>query len=261
LLVVALLLACQLSGCATTGPQGQTSIILISTQEEITLGMSVDQNIRQEYPVYSADPELVAYVQEIGARVAAYSDRQDVAYTFTVLDSEVINAFAAPGGFIYITTGLLRSARNEAEVAGVLSHETGHVVGRHSVRRIQSAYGIALAADLLLGDRDTLQKIAQVATGVVLLKNGRDDEFEADEFSLKYNYAAGYDPRQIIGFFETLLELQGGASPAGMAGWFSTHPATEDRIAACQTLLQQYDLARPLEVNRARFLARTQALR
>jgi predicted Zn-dependent protease len=135
------------------------------------------------------------------------------------------------------------------------------VVGRHSVRRLQAAYGIGLAADLVTGNSQTLQTIIGVATSVALLKNSRDDEFQADEFGLKYAAAAGYDPGQMLVFFQTLLEMQGGASPQGVAGWFSTHPATEDRIGRGEELLSRYlPTGRQPEIGAERFRAATAAL-
>ncbi len=259
-LVAAVLGTLLLAGCATTGPGGEQSVILISTPQEVEIGAGVDQSIRQEFKVLN-DPGIQGYVNEVGARVASHADRQDVHYSFTVLDDDAVNAFAAPGGWIYVTTGLLKAATNEAELAAVLGHEVGHVVGRHSVRRLQAAYGIGLAADLVTGNSQTLQTIIGLATSVVLLKNSRDDEFQADEFGLKYAAAAGYDPGQMLVFFQTLLQMQGGASPQGVAGWFSTHPATEDRIGRGEQLLSRYPPAgRQPEIGAERFRAATAAL-
>lgn len=249
-----------LAGCATTSPQGERSFVLISTEQEVAIGAGVDQNIRQEFALLE-HATINSYIDGIGQRIAAHSDRRDIGYTFTVLDDELVNAFAAPGGYIYITTGLLQAAGSEAEVAAVLGHEIGHVVGRHSVRRLQTAYGVGLAADLVLGDSQTLQTIIGLATNVVLLKNGRDAEFEADEFGVKYSAAAGYDPRQMLTFFETLLAMQASPSPGGVAGWFSTHPATEDRIIRGQSLLSHYPAVAEPEIGRDRFLTATAPLR
>ncbi len=138
-LTLVLTFAVLIAGCAMTGPNGERSLILIDTATEVQMGLESDQGIRQEYPVYN-DPALTAYIEDIGARVAAHSSRTDVEYHFTVLHSDVVNAFAAPGGFIYVTTGLLAMADDEAEVACVLSHEIGHVIGRHSVRAMQTPW-------------------------------------------------------------------------------------------------------------------------
>jgi len=216
-------------------------------------------SIREEYQVLP-EGELSAYIRGIGESLATHADRQDLQYQFTVLDSEVINAFAAPGGFIYVTTGLLAYAGSEAEIAAVISHEIGHVVARHSVRRVQKAYGAALLADLLLGDRNTMKQIASAATGLVLLKNSREDEFEADEFGVKYSAAAGYDAGQMSGFLAKMLDLQGGASPGGMASWFSTHPPTQERISRCNDLESRYQGASP-QLYTNRYLQATESLR
>jgi len=236
---VFLMIAHFLTGCATTGPRGDQSLILISTEQEVQIGFGVDQSLRQEFAVLN-DPAINAYIAEVGRRIAVQSERQDVQYTFTVLDDGIVNAFAAPGGFIYITTGLLCAAGSEAEIAAVLAHEVGHVVGRHSVRRLQTAMGVGMAAQMVLGDQGTLQKIVEIATGVVLASNSRANEFEADEFGLKYSAAAGYDASQMLTFFETLLALHGSAPAGGIAGWFSTHPPTEDRINQGRQLIPLY---------------------
>ncbi len=255
LLAVALLAV----GCATTGPRGQTSLIIIPTAQEVGLGAQVDASIREEYAVLPEGP-LTEYVREIGGRLAVHSDRRDVEYHFTVLDDEIVNAFAAPGGFIYVTTGLMAYAGSEAELAGVIAHELGHVVARHSVRKVQAAYGAALLADLLLGDRETLAQIAGTATALLMLKFSRDDEYVADEFGVKYAAAAGYDASQMSRFLGRMLELQGGPSPEGMASWFSTHPPTQERIERCNGLVAMYQGPSP-ELGADRYLRITSSLR
>lgn len=252
-----------LSGCTTTGPQGQRSLIIISAEQELAIGAGVDESVRQEYPV-SRDAAATAYVQEIGTKLAAHAERKDVPFRFTLLEADLVNAFAAPGGYIYVTTGLLKQADNEAEVAGVLAHEIGHVVGRHSVRQLQAAYGVGLAADLVLGDRAVLQKVVGIATGLVMLRNSRENEHESDEFGLKYSHAAGYDPRGIVTFFQKLraMEGAGGGGGAGVMTWLSTHPATDDRIAETNRLLAGYDLtSRPLVIGAERHRTATAGLR
>jgi len=230
-----------IAGCATTGPGGERSFFIIDTATEIQMGAETDVGIRQEYPVVD-DPALAAYIAGIGARVAAHSDRTDVQYSFTVLESEVVNAFAAPGGYIYITTGLLALADDEAEVACVLAHEAGHVVGRHSVRSIQNAMGIALAAELLLGEQsEAWGQIAGIGAGLFMMRNSREHEFQADQFAVKYSVAAGYDPAGAVRFFEKLMAMHG-SGPGGVAGWLSTHPPTDERISRANTEIGKYDM-------------------
>jgi len=250
-----------IAGCATTGPQGEQSLILIDTGTEIQMGRETDTGIRQEYPV-ADDPALATYIQQIGSRVAARSDRKDVQYTFTVLESDIVNAFAAPGGFIYVTTGLLALADDEAEVACVLAHETGHVVGRHSVRAIQNAMGISLAAELLLGEEgEAWGQLAGLGAGLFMMRNSREHEFQADQFAVKYAVAAGYDPAGTVRFFEKLVALHG-AGPGGFAGWLSTHPPTDERIVRANNEIGRYDMSgHPRTRNRDAYLQATTSLR
>lgn len=250
-----------IAGCATTGPQGEQSLILIDTATEMQMGAETDAGVRQEYPV-ADDPALAAYVSQVGARVAAHSDRTDVTYSFTVLESDVVNAFAAPGGYVYVTTGLLAVAEDESELACVLAHETGHVVGRHSVRMIQNAMGLSMAAELLLGDKgEAWGQLAGLGAGLFTMKNSREHEFQADQFAVKYALAAGYDPAGASRFFEKLIDLYG-SGPSGVAGWLSTHPATEERIVRVRDEIARYDLSgAPLARNREAFLQATAQLR
>ncbi len=262
-LVLLAALAALLAGCATTGPHGERSLILIDTPTEVRMGLETDKGIRQEYPVVQ-DAALSAYVQGVGAQVAAHSERKDVDYTFTVLQSDVVNAFAAPGGFIYVTTGLLAMADDEAELACVLSHEVGHVVGRHSVRQMQSAMGLQMAAQLVLGDAAGEQLWSQVAGmggGLFMMKNSRDHEFQADQFGVKHAYMAGYDPAAMLDFFGKLAQMHG-VGPTGFAGWLSTHPNTDDRIARARAELAAYDMNdHPRRRERQAFRAATAGLR
>ena len=250
-----------IAGCATTGPDGERSFVIIDTATEVQMGAETDVGIRQEYPVTN-DPALAAYIAEIGARIAAHSDRRDVRYSFTVLESEVVNAFAAPGGYIYITTGLLALADDESEVACVLAHETGHVVGRHSVRGIQNAMGISLAAELLLGEQgEAWGQLAGVGAGLFMMRNSREHEFQADQFAVKYAVAAGYDPAGTVRFFEKLMAMHGSGS-GGFAGWMSTHPPTDERIVRAQQEIDRYDMTgHPRTRNRDAFIQATNHLR
>lgn len=258
---VVALFAVIVAGCATTGPDGERSLILIDTPTEVQMGLESDRGIREEYPVLQ-DAALAAYVTEIGDAVAAYSSRTDVEYTFTVLDSEVVNAFAAPGGFIYVTTGLLALADDEAEVACVLSHEIGHVIGRHSVRSMQNAMGLQLAAELVLGeDSEGWAQVAGLGTGLFMMKNSRDHEFQADRFGVKHAVQAGYDPAGMVRFFEKLAAMHGGG-PSGFAGWLSTHPDTRERISRAQDDILRYDMnGHPRNRFTDRYMSRTASIR
>jgi predicted Zn-dependent protease len=225
---LALLVLVLAGACATTGPRGEKSLILISDQQEKEIGQGVNQNIRGEFPVHD-DAELTAYVSSVGERLVAVSERPEIGYEFTVLETEVVNAMAAPGGFVYVTTGLLTEARNEAELAGVLGHEIGHVVGRHSVKQIQLALGASLALSVITPDSEAWEQVVGLGTQVALTGYGRSQENEADTFGVLYGYRAGYDPHGMLTFLEKLQNLQD-RELTKFEAFFSTHPRTGDRI-------------------------------
>jgi predicted Zn-dependent protease len=204
-------------------------------QGEIEQGREADRQIEAQYGFYE-DEELLAYVNRLGQEVAAVSERPHLPWTFRVLDSPVVNAFALPGGFVYVTRGLLAHMNSEAELAGVLGHEVGHVTGKHSSGR-QLRSGLAMLGMLIGGMvSDTFREIAldtglaQSVSGLFLLKYSRDQELDADERGIGYATAAGYDPRGIGEFFATLQSLEQQSDRRNVPGWFTTQPQVDDRI-------------------------------
>lgn len=196
----------------------------ISDEQEVRIGSQINELLlEQQYQPYE-NPQVNQYVQQVGERLVAQSDRRDIPYTFQVVESDQINAFAIPGGYIYVTTGLLRAADNEAQLAAVLAHEIAHVNERHSVEQLKRqvlAQGIADTAGI---DSNTLAQIGyQLA---VQLPNTREFEYEADEVGLAILRASGYAPIAAINFFENLME-QGGTPE-----FLRTHPTTDNRIEA-----------------------------
>ena len=228
LLLVLLLLA--LVGCVTTGPKGKKSLILISTSEEVEIGKQVAADVESKEKVLN-DPTVQSYVNRIGQNVVKVCDRNDLNYTFKVLDSDEINTFACPGGFIYIYKGLMKTMDNEAQLARVLGHEVAHVVARHSVKKLQQIYGVGLLIQVALGDKsETVQQLVGAAAGVILLGYGRDNEFEADEYGTLYEGKAGHNPdgmAQLLGKFKALEQNP----PNTLEKLLSTHPPTSERIA------------------------------
>jgi predicted Zn-dependent protease len=204
-------------------------------QGEIEQGREADRQIEAQFGFYQ-DEELLAYVDRIGQELAAVSERPTLPWTFRVLDSPVVNAFALPGGFIYVTRGLLAHMNSEAELAGVLGHEIGHVTGRHSrARQVRS--GLAMLGMIIGGMvSDTFREIAldtglaQNVSGLFLLKYSRDQELDADQRGIGYATSAGYDPRGIGEFFDTLQSLEQQSDRRNVPGWLSTHPQVDDRI-------------------------------
>ncbi len=229
LLVPVLLIA---SACETTGiNRGQINIV--STNDEIELGKNLAVEVEKEQTVLN-NPALTQYVNEIGQAVAAQSDRPDVPYSFKVIDNdEEVNAFALPGGPIYVYTGLLKYADNEAELASVLGHEVAHVAARHSAEQLTKAYGFSLVAQIILGEDPgaTAQMARDIVGSLGMLKFSRDDEIEADRLGVRYMFRAGYNPNAMTSFQKKLGELTS-SSPSRVLNLLSTHPMSQDRIEA-----------------------------
>lgn len=206
---------------------------LISDEQETQLGLQVKQELQKQNIRYLNDPTVNAYVEGMTNRIfpLAEKDRKGIKWHVHVVDDpKVVNAFATPGGHLYVYSGLLMAAENEAEVAGVLAHEAGHVVGRHSARQMVNLFGLNAVASLALGENPGL--LQQLATQIVgtgaLLAHGRGAEHEADVFGVRYASGAGYDPKGIATFFQKLKAKEGKTNQ--LMTWMSTHPATSDRI-------------------------------
>lgn len=207
--------------------------VLVSDEQENQLGLQVKGELEKQGVKYLNDQEVVAYVQKMATPIlqAANSQRKGVDWKIAVIDDpKTVNAFATPGGFLYVYSGLLLTADNEAELAGVMAHEAGHVVARHSARQLVNAYGLEAVAGMALGKNPGM--VSQVATAVVgngaMLAHSRSDETEADELGATFSSAASYDPHGLVSFFQK-LEAQQGKTPQFLT-WLSTHPATSDRI-------------------------------
>jgi predicted Zn-dependent protease len=219
---------------------------LISDDQENQIGLQVRQELEQKEKVkYLESGDVESFVKSITDKILplAEKDRPGVKWQVKVIDDpKTVNAFATPGGFLYVYSGLLLAAANPAEVAGVLAHEAGHVVARHSARQMVDAYGLQAVAGLALGQNPGLA--SQIAAGVtgkgLMLANSREDETEADEYGAKYASAAGFDPNGLVTFFQKLAKSEGAAS--GVTKFLSDHPATPDRIAHVQQYIAQNHL-------------------
>ena len=256
-LLVALLLAAFLGlySCATTGPGGKQSLIIIPASQEIAIGQGMADEIKKTETMLP-DSAWQQYVTEVGQRIVAVCDRKDIEYHFAVIESDQINAFAAPGGFVYFYTGLLREMNSEAEMAAVMAHEISHVVARHGVKRLQAALGVQLAYELVFGDNNSqaLQTAVGVGLGLAFSGYSRDNEREADKFGIYYMEKAGYDPQAAIDMFETLARLGGGGNQSVFEQLTASHPATRERIDnAKQELAGMKPLPPNLEWGRERY--------
>jgi predicted Zn-dependent protease len=260
LLVTALLV----QACATNPVTGSSDFVLISEEQEISLGRQANTRILKETPVY-ADPELGKLVQQVGEELASHSHRPELFYRFTVLDSTAINAFALPGGYIYITRGLLAYLNSEAELAAVLGHEIGHVTARHSVRQQSTAavtgiLGAVVSASTGVQGVNTLTDMASTA---IVRGYGRDHELEADRLGAEYLAKSGYDPNamlEVVGIlknqeaFETLVAEKEGRQANVYHGLFSTHPDNDARFQEVVNAAQLYRTGTTTRVNRESFL-------
>jgi predicted Zn-dependent protease len=225
------------TACAVNPATGKKQLVLISERQEIEIGRENDKAISAQMGLYD-DEALQAYVQGVGNQLAFRSERPDLDWTFRVVDDPVVNAFALPGGYIYITRGILAHMNNEAELASVVGHEIGHVTARHGVSQMSKAQlanlGLNLGAIVAPEQAQRYGSLAQAGLGLVFLKYGRDDERQADDLGLRYMVQGGYDPRPMADMFD-MLDRVGETSGGGQVpGWMSTHPAPENRSARAE---------------------------
>ena len=227
------------TGCATNPVTGQKELSFISESQEIQMGAEADKQAQEQYGLYE-DPAVSARIDRIGQQLAKVSDRPNLEWHFRVLDSPIVNAFALPGGYIFITRGILASLNSDAQLAGVLGHEIGHVTARHSVRQATRAQlanlGLGLGMIFLRGS-EQFGGLAQSGLGLLFLKFSRANETQADELGVKYATAAGYDPREIPNTY-TMLKKLAEESGARTPAFLSTHPDPGNRETRTSQLAQ-----------------------
>ncbi|MGH7604044.1 MAG: M48 family metallopeptidase [Gemmatimonadaceae bacterium] len=215
----------------------------MSTQQEVQMGQEEAQQVNAQLPMVQ-DAVINNYVNALGNRIAHTTSRADLSWQFQVVNSDVVNAFALPGGFVYVNRGVLERASNMSEVAGVLGHEIEHVVRRHSVKQMEQAQGANVGLGIACALTGICQSgIAQAAINVggtaVFAKFSRADEVQADEGGFNNVMRAGISPRGMYTFFQKLLAEEQQSGGGNAAAWFSDHPGTEDRIADIQRMLNQ----------------------
>lgn len=262
-LALVLSLALLLPSCATNPATGRTELNFYSEEQEIAMGREAHEEILAEYDVYDEKPELNDMVERVGRRIAAASPRPNLPWTFTLLDTPMVNAMALPGGYIYVTRGILERLNSEDELAGVIGHEVAHVAARHSTHSLSTGtvlqVGIITAAVLAGGENaDKYGMLAMIGAGLLFTKYSRQQETEADILGTRYMAGIGYNP---IGAEDMLMALQRlGGSPTFLERYFMDHPDPKKRVADVRkeiaTITLNDTAAAQRSVNRQAYLQR-----
>jgi predicted Zn-dependent protease len=251
--------------CAKNPVTGNRQLVLMSEAQEIEMGKSADPQIIQQYGLYP-DKALQDFINEKGKKMAAISHRPNIEYNFRIVDSDILNAFAIPGGYVYFTRGIMAHFNNEAEFAGVLGHEIGHIAARHSVAQQRNALlgqlGI-IAGVIIAPDLAQFAETASQGVGLLLLKFSRDAERESDRLGVEYSSKIGYDAMQMANFFQTLQRESEASGSQELPGFLSTHPNPGDRYTTVSKLAKEWkqklNLTNPQE-NRNAYLKRIEGL-
>ncbi len=232
-----------LHSCATNPVTGKREVALMSESQEIAMGKESDPAIVAQFGLYQ-NPQLQNFIQQKGKAMAAVSHRPNLQYEFKIVDSPVLNAFAVPGGYVYFTRGIMAHFNSEAQFAGVLGHEIGHITARHSVQQQSKQI---LTQGVLLGGMIAFPELASQfgetamqGAGLLFLKFGRDDERESDKLGVEYSTKIGYDASHMADFFQTLQRQSSQEGAQEIPGFLSTHPSPADRYQTVQQLAAQW---------------------
>jgi predicted Zn-dependent protease len=215
----------------------------VSTQQEVQMGQQYSAEIAKQLPLVQ-DPEVVRYINVLGDSLAKVTDDRSLQWHFAVVDSKEVNAFAVPGGYVYVNRGLIERAQSMSQVAGVIGHEIGHVTKRHSIKQMQKQQGAGIGVNLAciltrVCDSGLAQSAIQIGASGVFAQFSQQDESEADAEGVKTVIRARIDPNGIPGMFRILLDERK-SSPGALDAFFATHPMEETRIAATQKLIAAY---------------------
>lgn len=247
-IVLLLMIACVcvLVACATNPATGRKQIILVSKADEVRMGLESVPGILQEFGAYE-DAAVSSYVDTLGRELATKVERRDLPFRFTVLDSPVVNAFALPGGPVFVTRGLLAHANDQAELAGVVGHEIGHVEARHSAEQLSRGQLLGLGIGVAAIARPELQRFGQLigaSAQLLMLRYSRDAEREADMLGVRYMARAGYDPMGMPRFMRVLDRLSADSGRA-LPGWLATHPDPGERVQTTTRLAKESPVQNP----------------
>jgi predicted Zn-dependent protease len=253
-----------LAGCATNPVTGKKELSFMSEAEEIRIGQEMDVEVRREMGVYD-DPGLQEYVESIGLRLARSSERPHLPWQFAIVDVPAVNAFALPGGYIYLTRGIMSYLDDEAELAGVLGHEIGHVTARHAAqqytRAATASIGLTIGSIFFPGMRP-FGSLAETGLGILFLKYGRGDELQADRLGARYAVTNAWDPAGVPALLTTLQRIEEMSDRRGIPNWASTHPHPEDRVERVQPVVAELMREAPatLRLDREAYLRRIDGL-
>ncbi len=256
--------ALPLASCATNPATGESQLMLISEEREIEMGRQGARQVESQIGVYR-EGEIGSYVSEMGQAMAAATHRPDLPWSFEVADDATVNAFALPGGFIYVTRGILAYFNSGAELAAVVGHEIGHVTARHSAeqlsRRQLATLGIGLGS-VLSEEFAEFQSLAGAGLQVLFLKYGRDDERQSDALGIRYMLAEEWDPREAMDVFRMLGRVSEAGGGGGLPTWLSTHPAPADRVENIRAQLDTIAASRleTIRTEREAFLQRLEGM-
>ena len=230
-LSTATLAAAVLTACATNPATGKREFSLVSKDDEVAMGQQEAQKVAASMPVLQ-QKAVQDMVQRVGMEMAKSSERPELPWSFTVLDDPVVNAFALPGGPIFITRGIITNMNSEAELASVLGHEIGHVTARHSASQMSKQQLMSMGlgvASVVSATAAQYAGVAEQGLGLLMLKYGRDDETQADKLGFRYMMKANWDPREAVKMFQMLQKTSGGEKAGAPPAWMSTHPDPGDR--------------------------------
>ncbi|MES2732271.1 MAG: M48 family metalloprotease [Bacteroidota bacterium] len=249
------------NSCVKNPVTGQRDFMLMSKEQEIAMGQQSDPDIVNQFGLYE-DKKLQQFIQDKGQQMAAISHRPDIKYEFKIVDSPVVNAFAVPGGYVYFTRGIMAYFNNEAQFAGVLGHETGHITARHSAK--QYSKSVIAQLGLVVGMVVSPQlaqygELAQEGVGLLFLKFGRDAERQADELGVEYSTKIGYNAQYMGDFFNTLDRMGKQSDAESVPTFLSTHPDPANRFETVHKLAAEWQkklnlTTADLKVNRNAYL-------
>ena len=233
--------------------EAASDVNIFTDAEELQFGREFVAQHEQEVRLYR-DPVVTNYINTLGQRLVRHSKRKNITYTFKVVEKKGINAYAVPGGFIYIHLDLIRAAKTESELAAVIGHEIGHIVGRHSMKRLTQAYGIEILKQLILDeDSSALKKIvAEVLAAGLLFRYSRDHERESDAYGVQNIYDAGIAPEGAASFFETMHALRR-HEPSALEKFLSSHPMPNERVVNVRNQIAKLPPKSGLRTDSSRF--------